>query len=101
MIQSESYLKVADNTGAKEIKSIPVLLYPFFSILSYFYKIRNSTCRMERKTIQYIYRIPPQRKASPLRGGGSAKPRRRGCPVYRSTCREATTSQSPRGASSP
>ena len=25
MIQEESYLKVADNTGAKEIKTIPVL----------------------------------------------------------------------------
>ena len=28
MIQSESYLKVADNTGAKEIKCIRVLAGP-------------------------------------------------------------------------
>ena len=28
MIQQETYLKVADNTGAKEIKTILVLLAP-------------------------------------------------------------------------
>ena len=39
MIQAESYLKVADNTGAKELKTIRVLFYfQNFKLCTLFYQ---------------------------------------------------------------